>query len=160
MNARIPLVLASAALSLVAVAGCKSSSSGDASSAKAAASSLAANPNVVKAEAQWKPIVMKCAESQHWLTHPVVSAKGTVTCAGKDLTPAQRTAAESCASNAAIKNGIGKGILDKDEASIALCLANVSPNGTTSVSPSPSIDPSAAIPGLPSPTPSPSASRS
>jgi hypothetical protein len=152
MNARIPIALAGVALASLAAAGCNSGGSSQSeASAKAAASSLAANPNVVKAEAEWKPIVTKCAETQHFLTHPVASLKATVACAGKDLTPAQRKAAETCATNAAIKNGLGKGTLAKDEASGALCLANVSPNGTTSVSPSLGASPS--IPGVPTPTP-------
>jgi hypothetical protein len=127
--AGLALMLAGAALFLV---GCGASSGGGSaaqSSARAAASKLAQDPAVQAAEGKWKPVVTSCAQQQHWVFHPFKSAKGTVTCAASGLSTAQRKAAEQCAVQAVIANGVGRGKLHEDIDSIARCMAKAAPKG-------------------------------
>lgn len=105
------------------------------SSTSASASALAHDPRVVRAEAHWKPIVARCGKGRHWITHPFRSASQTITCAGRNLTPVQRSTAESCVIRAGLHNGIGRGVAAKDEQATVLCLAKVSPQATASPKP-------------------------
>lgn len=122
----ITAILIAAALA-AALVGC-GKTHGNTAQAKASISALAKNPKVVAAENEWRPVVQQCATGRHWLTHPIGSTKATVDCAGKDLTPAQRKAAEKCAETAAIHNGVGHGKLAEDENSGIACLATVAPH--------------------------------
>lgn len=119
--------MATATVAALALAGCGGHSTAARSSASALASNPAAQHAAQQAEAAWKPAVDLCSQHQHWITHPLQSAKSTVTCTGKDLTPAQRKAAENCAATALIRDGAGHGQLAADEAAIAVCLAAQKP---------------------------------
>lgn len=126
MRMKIPALLALALSGLLALTAC-GSSKGSAGSAKASARAIASSKAAVAAKAEWDPVVHACAAHRHWVLRPIVSSRLTITCAGKSLTPAQRKAAEQCASAAIITNGFGHGKLGKDENSIAICLARQKP---------------------------------
>lgn len=122
--------VAAAALPILAACGSSGGASpGAQASARAAASRLAHDPAVIKAKAKWEPVVKDCAGAQHWIFHPFKSARATVTCAASGLSDAQRKAAEQCAVQAVIANGVGHGKLAEDEAGIARCLAKAAPKG-------------------------------
>jgi len=64
--------------------------------ASSQASALATNPAVIRAEAAWKPVVTRCAQHRHWITHPVRSGEETFTCSAARLNASQRKQAKTC----------------------------------------------------------------
>jgi hypothetical protein len=128
MNIRMTLITITACGALaVAGAGCQGKDKHAAASVSAETSQLAHSKKVKAAEKAWKPIVEHCGQEQHhWFGHAIKAITNTFNCATRGLTPAEKSKAESCMANGVIHVGFHHAA-SRDEAVLALCLAQVTP---------------------------------